>query len=88
MVLLMSVNPGFGGQKFEAITYKRLEKLRNMIDNQGLETLIQIDGGVDDGNIKQLSQTGADVFVSGSHVFGHAKPEVATKRLKKRALDI
>ena len=51
MILLMSINPGFGGQKFEDITYNRVKKLRAMIDEQGLNTRIEIDGGVTDKNI-------------------------------------
>ena len=69
MVLLMSINPGFGGQKFEDITYNKVRKLRKMIVSQGLDTKIEIDGGVTDKNIKQLVDAGADVFVAGSHVF-------------------
>ena len=69
MVLLMSINPGFGGQKFEEMTYSKVRKLRKMIDSQGLNTKIEIDGGVTDKNIKQLVDAGADVFVAGSHVF-------------------
>jgi ribulose-phosphate 3-epimerase len=69
MVLLMSINPGFGGQKFEDITYNRVKKLRKMIDEQGLDTLIEIDGGVTDKNIEKLVSAGANVFVAGSHVF-------------------
>jgi ribulose-phosphate 3-epimerase len=69
MVLLMSINPGFGGQKFEEMTYNRVKKLRKMITEQGLDTYIEIDGGVSDKNIQQLAKAGADVFVAGSHVF-------------------
>jgi ribulose-phosphate 3-epimerase len=69
MVLLMSINPGFGGQKFEEMTYNRVKKLRKMITDQGLDTYIEIDGGVSDKNIQQLAKAGADVFVAGSHVF-------------------
>ena len=84
MVLLMSINPGFGGQKFEDITYNRVKKLRKMIDEQGLNTLIEIDGGVTDKNIKKLADAGANVFVAGSHVFkSDNQPETITnlKRL-------
>lgn len=69
MVLLMSINPGFGGQKFESITYNRVKKLRKMIDEQGLDVRIEIDGGVTDKNAKQLIDAGADVLVAGSFVF-------------------
>lgn len=85
MVLLMSINPGFGGQKFEDITYNRIKKLRRMIDEQGLSTKIEIDGGVTDKNIKQLVDAGADAFVAGSHVFKSANPTETIKQLKQLA---
>ena|SRR5690606_20209877 len=82
MVLLMSINPGFGGQKFEDITYNRVKKLRKMINEQGLDTRIEIDGGVTDKNIKQLVDAGADVFVAGSHVFKSSNPVKTIQELK------
>ena len=82
MVLLMSINPGFGGQKFENMTYNRVKKLRKMINNQGLDTRIEIDGGVTDKNIKLLVDAGADVFVAGSHVFKSSKQSETIKNLK------
>jgi ribulose-phosphate 3-epimerase len=85
MVLLMSINPGFGGQKFENMTYNRIKKLRQMIDEQGLNTKIEIDGGVTDKNIKQLVDAGADVFVAGSHVFKSDNPTETIKQLKQIA---
>ncbi|TWO33282.1 ribulose-phosphate 3-epimerase [Seonamhaeicola sediminis] len=69
MVLLMSINPGFGGQKFEDITYNRVKKLRKMINDQGLSTRIEIDGGVSNKNIEALVDAGADTFVAGSYIF-------------------
>ncbi|GGD24962.1 ribulose-phosphate 3-epimerase [Hyunsoonleella pacifica] len=85
MVLLMSINPGFGGQKFENMTYNRVKKLRKMIDEQGLNTRIEIDGGVTDKNIKQLVDAGADVFVAGSHVFKSSNQLETIKDLKRIA---
>ncbi|WAC01445.1 ribulose-phosphate 3-epimerase [Lacinutrix neustonica] len=85
MVLLMSINPGFGGQKFEDVTYQRVRKLRKMIDEQGLDTLIEIDGGVTDKNIKQLVEAGANVFVAGSHIFKSDDPIKTTAHLKAMA---
>ena len=82
MVLLMSINPGFGGQKFEDITYNRIKKLRKMIDDRGLQTRIEIDGGVTDKNIKALVEAGADTFVAGSHVFKSSNPTETIKELK------
>lgn len=87
MVLLMSINPGFGGQKFEDITYKRVKNLRKMIDQQGLNTRIEIDGGVTDKNIKQLVDAGADTFVAGSHIFKSENQLQTIKNLKSRAND-
>ena len=85
MVLLMSINPGFGGQKFEDITYNRIKKLRKMANDQGLKTRIEVDGGVTDKNIKQLVEAGADSFVAGSHVFKSSVPIETIKRLKQIA---
>lgn len=85
MVLLMSINPGFGGQKFEDITYNRIKKLRKMIEDQGLTTRIEIDGGVTDKNIKALVNAGANVFVAGSHVFKSDDQPATIKRLKDLA---
>ena len=82
MVLLMSINPGFGGQKFEEVTYNKVRKLRRMIDDQGLETLIEIDGGVTDKNIQKLTEAGANVFVAGSHVFKSENQIETIKNLK------
>ncbi|WP_426431328.1 ribulose-phosphate 3-epimerase [Winogradskyella sp. HB-48] len=85
MVLLMSINPGFGGQKFEDVTYQRIKKLRQLIDEQGLDTRIEIDGGVTDKNIKELVEAGADTFVAGSHVFKSENPTATIKTLKSIA---
>lgn len=71
MVLVMSVNPGFGGQKFLPATYRKIEALRAMIDERGLKVLIQVDGGVTPDNTGALVAAGADVLVSGSAFFGH-----------------
>ena len=82
MILLMSINPGFGGQKFENVTYQRVKKLRRMIKEQELDTRIEIDGGVTDKNIEKLVEAGADTFVAGSHIFKSPNPTEAIKRLK------
>ncbi|MEC7813269.1 MAG: ribulose-phosphate 3-epimerase, partial [Bacteroidota bacterium] len=68
LVCLMSVNPGFGGQAFIEGTYRKVEKLKSMIAKAGLETKIEIDGGVTSANAKQLIDAGADVLVAGSFV--------------------
>jgi ribulose-phosphate 3-epimerase len=83
MVLLMSINPGFGGQKFEEITYQKVSKLRKMIDEQGLDTLIEIDGGVNQITGQKLVDAGADVLVAGSYVFNAANPIETIAEMKK-----
>lgn len=70
LVLIMSVNPGFGGQKFIGNTLDKIRALRNIIDSRDMSTLIQIDGGVCKENIGEISNAGVDVFVAGSAVFG------------------
>ena len=82
MVLLMSINPGFGGQKFEDMTYSRIKKLRKMIDEQDLDTLIEIDGGVTDKNAKALIDAGANVLVAGSYIFNSSNPTETISDLK------
>tara|TARA_B100001057_G_scaffold421913_1_gene443129 strand:- start:729 stop:1379 length:651 start_codon:yes stop_codon:yes gene_type:complete len=74
LVCLMSVNPGFGGQKFIEGTYRKVEKLRSMIDKAGLKTKIEIDGGVTSANARKLIDCGADVLVAGSFVFKAENP--------------
>ena len=69
MVLLMSVNPGFGGQSFIPASLQKLSKVRKMIDDRGLHTRLEIDGGVKINNIQEISAAGADTFVAGSAVF-------------------
>ena len=83
MVLLMSINPGFGGQKFEDITYNKVRKLRQMIHDQGLDTHIEIDGGVNLDNAYELMDKGADVLVAGSFVFNSEHPIQTIKNLKE-----
>ncbi len=69
MFLIMSVNPGFGGQKFIPYTVEKIKKLRKMLDDAGLKTDIQVDGGVSAANVRTLIEAGANVFVAGSAVF-------------------
>jgi len=70
LVMIMSVNPGFGGQDFIPNSLDRIKALRKMIQENGLTTLIEIDGGVNEKTIKAVSEAGADVFVAGSAIFG------------------
>lgn len=69
-VLIMSVNPGFGGQAFIKSSLEKLRRLRKMIDDRGLATLVEIDGGVNEETIAEVAAAGADVFVAGSAIFG------------------
>jgi len=69
MVLLMSVNPGFGGQKFIPYTLDKLRQVRKMIDASGLDIRLEIDGGVGINNIREIAEAGADTFVAGSAIF-------------------
>jgi ribulose-phosphate 3-epimerase len=69
-VLIMSVNPGFGGQAFIPSSLEKIANLRAMIDDRGLKTLIQVDGGVNNATIADVSSAGTDVFVAGSAIFG------------------
>jgi ribulose-phosphate 3-epimerase len=70
MVLLMSVNPGFGGQKFIPYVLDKARKVRRMIDERGLKVELEIDGGVGPANIAEVARAGVDTFVAGSAVFG------------------
>ena len=81
MVLLMSVNPGFGGQKFIQQILDKTRRLRRMILDSGSEALIQIDGGVNAATAPQLAEAGADVLVAGSAVFGAPDPVAMIERL-------
>ncbi len=74
MVCLMSVNPGFGGQKFIENTYRKIEAMKNLIIQRNSQALIEIDGGVNQENAPLLLQRGADVLVAGSFVFSSADP--------------
>ncbi len=83
LVLLMSVNPGFGGQKFIPHTFEKVRALRQMIDRCGSKALIQVDGGVGLDNWKQLREAGADVLVAGSAVYGAEDPMAVCEIMSK-----
>ncbi|MDO5760124.1 MAG: ribulose-phosphate 3-epimerase [Bacteroidota bacterium] len=83
VVCLMSVNPGFGGQKFIENTYHKIKELKSMIEEQGLDTLIEVDGGVNTENASLLYEAGADVLVAGSAVFASENPMKTIEELKK-----
>ncbi len=80
-VLLMSVNPGFGGQKFIESTIQKARNLRTMINERNLNTRIEIDGGIDETNIGKVAEAGVDIFVAGSAVFGKENPAESVKNL-------
>lgn len=82
MILIMTVNPGFGGQYFIMECYNKIAELRKMIDDRGLEVLIQVDGGVDTENASRLVSTGVNVLVAGNSVFSSDNPAEAIHRLK------
>lgn len=82
MVLLMTVNPGFGGQQFIEHSIQKVKKLKELIQRTGSHTLIQVDGGVNADTAPPLVQAGADVLVAGSHVFGDPHPEQRIKEFK------
>lgn len=83
MVLLMSVNPGYGAQKFIEHSVEKTARLRKMIDDKGLQTLIELDGGVNLNTAGRLFAAGADVLVAGSYVFKSADPLRTIKELKR-----
>ena len=82
IVLLMSVNPGFGGQKFIDTAVRKVESLKNEILRRGLKTLVEVDGGVNDKNAPLLRDAGADVLVAGSYVFGSEDYKAAIDSLR------
>ena len=83
MVLLMSVNPGFGGQKFIENTFDKVKRLRKLIEEKGANTLIEVDGGVQGETAPRLVAAGVDVLVSGSYVFKSATPEAIIHSLRE-----
>ena len=86
LVLIMSVNPGFGGQKFIENTYRKIEKLDQMRKERGLDFMIEVDGGVSTQNAARLSQVGTDVLVAGSFVFNAEDPLATIAELKQATL--
>ena len=84
-VLVMTVNPGFGGQKFIASMLPKIETVRGWIEERGLETTLEVDGGIGPETIARAAQAGADVFVAGTAVFGAADYGEAIKALRRAA---
>lgn len=86
-VLVMSVNPGFGGQGFISASLDKLRRLRQMIQERQLKTRIEIDGGIDLDNIASVVAAGAEIIVAGSAVFGSGDPEAAVQELREATVD-
>ncbi len=72
LILIMSVNPGFGGQSFIEGALKKIERVRKLIDQSGRDILLEVDGGIKTENIRRVADAGADTFVAGSAIFGHS----------------
>ncbi len=85
LVLLMSVNPGFGGQSFIENTYQKVEQLKSLIQKKNSKAIIEVDGGVTDANAQKLVEKGVDVLVAGSFVFKSDNPTATIKQLKSLA---
>ena len=86
MILVMSINPGFGGQTFIPSTHSKIRQIRQMIDERGLDIRLEVDGGVKVDNIADIHASGADTFVAGSAIFGSSDYQ-ATLRAMREALD-
>lgn len=82
-VLVMSVNPGFGGQEFIPESLEKVRRLRKMIDERGLKTRIEIDGGINAENIAEVTSAGAEIIVAGSAIFAAPDPAVAVRQLRE-----
>jgi ribulose-phosphate 3-epimerase len=79
MILLMSVNPGFGGQSFIPATLDKLKQVRRLIDQSGYNIRLEVDGGVKASNILSIAEAGADTFVLGSGIFGYGQQSDANR---------
>ncbi len=84
-VLVMSVNPGFGGQRFIPYAVDKIRRLRGMIDGAGLGTAIQVDGGINDRTLEDVVGAGADILVAGSAIFGSSDPGRKVKEMMEKA---
>ncbi|PYS50560.1 MAG: ribulose-phosphate 3-epimerase [Acidobacteria bacterium] len=85
-ILIMSVNPGFGGQKFIPTSLDKVRRLKRMIEDRGLRTRIEIDGGIDRNNIAEVAAAGAEIIVSGSAIFNESDPAQAVRTLREAAM--
>ena len=84
MVLIMSVNPGFGGQSFIESSLKKIERLKSMIISRGLDVAIEVDGGINENNIRRVAEAGADIFVAGSAIFNSGNYKKSIDKLKEQ----
>jgi len=84
MILIMTVNPGFGGQSFIMESYNKINELREMIDSGGYKVLIEVDGGINTKNARKLIEAGVNVLVAGNSVFGSTDPEETIRMLKEQ----
>ena len=87
MVLIMTVNPGFGGQSFIGESYNKITELRKMIDEGGYKVMIEVDGGIDTSNAARLVETGVNVLVAGNSVFSSPDPLTTIRKLKELVID-
>jgi ribulose-phosphate 3-epimerase len=87
LVLVMSVNPGFGGQSFIPGALKKIERVRRLIDASGRDVRLEVDGGIKADNIRSVADAGADTFVAGSAVFGQADRRAAIDAMRRRLAD-
>jgi ribulose-phosphate 3-epimerase len=85
MLLVMTVEPGFGGQKFLDLCVPKIRRARELARSRGVELWLQVDGGITGDTIAQCAEAGADVFVAGSSVFGADEPDAAVKALREKA---
>ncbi|MDZ5622166.1 ribulose-phosphate 3-epimerase [Nocardioides sp. HM23] len=87
MLLIMTVEPGFGGQRFLDLCLPKIRRARSMMDKHGIETWLQVDGGVSLATIERCAEAGADVFVAGSAVFSADDPDAMVAALREKATD-
>jgi len=83
-ILLMSVNPGFGGQAYIPTSTDKVRRLKRMIDGRGLKTKIEIDGGIDEGNIMVVVEAGVDIVIAGSAIYGKENPAESVRQLLQK----
>ena len=88
VILLMSVNPGFGGQSFIPHTLEKLRQVRKLIDDSGLDIRLQVDGGVKVDNIKEIAEAGADMFVAGSAIFNQPDYKVVIDEMRDQLAQV